>query len=887
MNEERGELVPGTMLGAYRVEYRLGGGGVGTVYAAEEPTIRKRVAIKVLRHSFADDAAAAARFEREARAANDVRHPGIVDVFAIGKLPDGRPYLVMSLLEGRSLREEIAARGRFEPGEAWALAHEIGEALAAAHDAGIIHRDLKPDNVFIERYAGAGNAARRPRPRILDFGLAKVEAGEGEPSPMKLTQSGVPMGTPAYMAPEQWWADGVEARTDQYAFGVMLFEMLAGRPPFGAQQFIELAQQHLHEPPPSLADLGVAAAPAVEALLTRALAKKPQERFESMRALLAAGEQAFGSGAGVDGGPRTAMGHEATVLAPEGSAGKVSPLLGVAALARQRRQGDDAPLDRTQLPSSDALDEPSPTAPPLTRPWGRYAAAHIATLVVGVATIVAVGYAGEDRHDPRAWSMIAGWASIGSLVLFVVALVALLLIARRRARDGRRTLLPWWLALLPGIEGAFGTYTGWVKVTEGTRQAEMAAQMPMFNMGMYEANAARFIGLWMSTLLLCSLAALPGLSGALSTGTTLTGALGVRRRESLAAVAVLLALTTVAVWVAAPSGALVAGTAAWVLLLGVALPAVHPVTAARDEIERALAGLLAVLVAAAVGIARVEAREAALWNEQPTRAARAAEILSASGERTATVALTVASLLVLAAVEAIRLRRLWSRAELRPSTHGWVLGLVVLGVAIGDQALHTRFIGGRDDLRRALEPQFTLFARLDPPEGAALDRQRFAPHVAPALQIARDRVAINGEGVARLSALESPEVAMAVTGALAKALTTAPPDTQSADEAPPPDLAVLVDRQVSWAQAARILGLARGAGARRIELLLTRGPGPELSPSAPPEAGFAIVTDFVAIPAELVDEPSRVPPEQRYGQLVPELLAAAAAGEPVRLAVGR
>ncbi|MEJ7729130.1 MAG: protein kinase [Polyangiaceae bacterium] len=560
MSEERSELAPGTMLGAYRVEYRLGGGGVGTVYAAEEPTIRKRVAIKVLRHSFADDAAAAARFEREARAANDVRHPGIVDVFAIGKLPDGRPYLVMSLLEGRSLREEIAARGRFEPGEAWALAHEIGEALAAAHEAGIIHRDLKPDNVFIERYAGAGTAARRPRPRILDFGLAKVEAGEDEPSPMKLTQSGVPMGTPAYMAPEQWWADGVEARTDQYAFGVMLFEMLAGRPPFGSQQFIELAQQHLHEPPPSLADLGVAATPAVETLLARALEKKPQDRFESMRALLAAGEHAFGGDAGEDSGDLPATGHEATVLAPEGTTGKVSPLRGVAALARPRRSADDAlATGRNELPATSALDEPLATAPPLTRPWGRYAAAPMATVVVGIAAIVAVGYAGEDRHDPRAWSLIAGWAAHGSLLLFLMAFVALLLVARRRARDGRRTLLPWWLALLPGIGGAFGTYTGWVKVSEGTRQAEAAAQLPMFNMGMYEANAARFIGLWLSTLLLCSLAALPGLSGALSTGTTLTGALGVRRRESLAAAAVLLALTAVAVWMAAPSGALVAG----------------------------------------------------------------------------------------------------------------------------------------------------------------------------------------------------------------------------------------------------------------------------------------------------------------------------------------
>src|SRR5262245_20523309 len=204
------ELRPGTMVGGYRVEYRLGGGGVGTVYAAEEPTIKKRVAIKVLRHSWAGDASAAARFEREARAANDVKHPGIVDVFAIGKLEDGRPYLVMSLLEGRSLRQEISTRGKLRPGEAWAIAREIAAALAAAHASGIVHRDLKPDNVFLERFGAA--AGRPAQPRILDFGLAKIDtSADDEPAPMKLTQTGVPMGTPAYMAPEQWWAAGVDA----------------------------------------------------------------------------------------------------------------------------------------------------------------------------------------------------------------------------------------------------------------------------------------------------------------------------------------------------------------------------------------------------------------------------------------------------------------------------------------------------------------------------------------------------------------------------------------------------------------------------------------------------------------------------------------------------
>src|SRR5262245_41114829 len=131
MDEPRSRsLAPGTMVGAYRVEATIGEGGMGTVYLAEEPTIKKRVAIKVLKHAFVEDRVSAARFEREARAVNEIRHPGIIDVFAIGELPDGRPYLVMSLLEGRSLRAELRARGQLEPAEAWRIAREVADALS-------------------------------------------------------------------------------------------------------------------------------------------------------------------------------------------------------------------------------------------------------------------------------------------------------------------------------------------------------------------------------------------------------------------------------------------------------------------------------------------------------------------------------------------------------------------------------------------------------------------------------------------------------------------------------------------------------------------------------------------------------------------------------------
>jgi serine/threonine-protein kinase len=165
----RDALAPGTLVGGYCITRRLGGGGMGAVYAAEEPNLGKRVAIKVLRRELAADDDAVARFEREARVANEVRHPGIVDVFAFGNLDDGRPYLVMSLLEGRHLGEELSARGKLPHAEAWAHGRAIAEALAAAHDRGVVHRDLKPENVFLERFDDGP-----PRVRVLDLGLVKL-----------------------------------------------------------------------------------------------------------------------------------------------------------------------------------------------------------------------------------------------------------------------------------------------------------------------------------------------------------------------------------------------------------------------------------------------------------------------------------------------------------------------------------------------------------------------------------------------------------------------------------------------------------------------------------------------------------------------------------------
>ncbi len=868
LKDER--LGPGAMVGGYRIERRLGQGGVGAVYAGEEPTIKKRVAIKVLRRALADDEAMAARFEREARAVNEIRHPGIVDVFAIGRLDDGRPYLVMSLLEGVSLREQIEAAGRLAPAEAWRVARDVADALAAAHAAGIVHRDLKPDNVFLERMdprPGAGTPegeARPSRVRVLDFGIAKLDLVEGAADPMKLTGTGVPIGTPAYMAPEQWWASGITARTDQYALGAMLFEMLSGRSPFAGQPYAELVQSHVNAPPPALAAVGVAVSAAVEAFVARLLAKSPDDRFASMRAVIEEGDRAF-AGAATAPAPTSAP--------PVERAPPVSTIPEAAAAATAPTE--IAPTTIPRLPGTSALR--------------RYLALHAAILVLGFAGVVAVGYSGYARHDVHEWIQIGGWGQFPIVAWFPVAAVLLGLVARKRAATGVASNAGFWIALCPALQGAFATYTGWRVVVRFLPTASALDRLAILGEGTYEANAPRFLGFSLSAILFLSLAALPGVSGMTSATTTLRGALGVRRREALAAVGLLAGVALLAALLGAPSAVLIAGAGAVALAGGAALPTIHGDTAARDELERAAAGILAVLLAVAVGVTRIEAREAILWGESPTRAARIGEILATQAESDVTVPVAIASLAIVAAIEVMRLRRLRVTEIMRRPRTGTALLATALALGIaGDFVQHGRFAEKRAELRADLLAQFpSFFARLDPPQGdalAAADKgsmhPRFAPHRATALQITRDVIAIDGRGVAKLSTLDAPEGASHVAAELDRALAQA-----ALEQREEVDLSVSVDRQIDGETLRRLLQIARGAGVRRVEVLLTRGASPGLL-RGPPEIDVVLPHDFVALPATLADTGIALPPGERFAQIAPALVERALAGEsPVVIAV--
>jgi tRNA A-37 threonylcarbamoyl transferase component Bud32 len=829
------------MVGGYRVEYELGAGGVGTVYAAEEPTIKKRVAIKVLKRAFVADAAAEERFEREARAANAIRHPGIVDVFAFGKLDDGRPYLVMSLLEGRSLRDELAAKGSLSPEEAWRIAREIAEALTAAHAEGIVHRDLKPDNVFLERFPGKAD-----RPRILDFGIAKVQAFADGPELQKLTLTGAPIGTPRYMAPEQWWGQEISPRTDQYCFGAMLFEMLAGRPPFLGQQYMELAQQHVHDAPPSLhALLGLD--PAIEALVAKAMAKAPEDRFESMTELVEAGDRAF---------------------------------------AKSESAAEFKAISTSQPASPIAAASVVKAAPDARRATRRFIAIHVLVLAFGFALLVAIGYAGPNPHDVVTWINIGGGAQYASLTIFAGVAIALPFFARRRAKTGKPDRVTFWLALFPGVSGTFGTYTGWLVLTKYLETSAPMAAHATFNSGMYEANSMRFLGFGLASILLVSLAALPGVTGLDAVSHTLVGQFGLARKESLGAAAGLAVLAVLAIVVGAPAAAFVGIVGAGVLAVGSALPTLNAETAARDELERAIAGLLAVGLATAVAFTRIEAREAVLWDATPNRAARVAEILAAADERSATTRLAVAALLVVTVVEALRLRRIFRRGErFRPTTATAAL-VVVLAIAVsGDAVLHGRFIAMRDALRVSIAAQFADFARLRLPSGDALDAAKFPPHRAPALQITRDAIAVNAKGVAKIAALENPEGAAHVADELGRALAQASVEASAPNES---DLAVFADKELSSGVLIDLLRIAKHGGASKVDLMLGIGPAPKVPKNAPPEVQILVPRDAVALPIELVEQ-GGLPIDARASvdHTADALVTLALAGKaPVKISVG-
>ncbi len=273
------ELTPGTDVGGYIIERKIGEGGMGKVYAAQQPRIGKRVAVKVLGSAFCRDASAIQRFEQEARLVNEIRHGNIVDVFQHGELPDGRNYLVMELLEGESLTARIET-GAMPPPEAMFVLDAICDALQAVHETGIIHRDIKSDNIFLARWRD------QMRVKLLDFGLAKLAGND--PRAIMKTKTGIVVGTPGYMAPEIARGKPADYRTDIYALGILAFKMLTAWLPFEGEPMQQLVH-HLRTLPPSPSQFAPNIPPALADLVMRMMAKEPAHRpsIAEMRSLFA------------------------------------------------------------------------------------------------------------------------------------------------------------------------------------------------------------------------------------------------------------------------------------------------------------------------------------------------------------------------------------------------------------------------------------------------------------------------------------------------------------------------------------------------------------------------------------------------------------------------
>jgi serine/threonine-protein kinase len=262
-------LPPGARIGEYEVVRVIGQGGMGTVYLGVHPLIRKQVAIKVMAAALSQDPDMTQRFIQEARTANDVGHPNIVEVFTFGQLPTGEAYLVMDYLVGESLEARLGRELELPIDEVARIFDVVCDALGAAHRRGIVHRDLKPDNIFLVSRPGQPSEVK-----LLDFGIAKLLDPQ-----MSLTRTtgNVVFGTPVVMSPEQAINGDVDVRSDVYSIGIILFRALTGRYPFEAKSALHLLQMHLSEPPPRPATLAPVPR-ALDAVVVRCLAKKPVDR---------------------------------------------------------------------------------------------------------------------------------------------------------------------------------------------------------------------------------------------------------------------------------------------------------------------------------------------------------------------------------------------------------------------------------------------------------------------------------------------------------------------------------------------------------------------------------------------------------------------------------
>jgi len=370
------------MIGEYRVINVLGKGGFGVVYAAVQPDIGKRVAIKVLRDEAAKVDDIVQRFKNEARAVNEINHPNIVDIFSFGTLPgSGTPYFVMEYLQGNSLAGLVGSGKRLSPAEVVELMGPVASAVDAAHAKGIVHRDLKPDNIFVDTSAGTTEV------KVLDFGVAKFQTMNTQ-----LTGKGETLGTWLYMAPEQCAGDEVDLHADVYSFGVIMFHALTGRFPIEGKHPMELLTKHLKH---ARQKPSVYGAPAeLDDAIMPCLASEPTDRYSSLTAAynaFAAASKRLGEDALVS-----------TTATSRSPAPSVSETAFAATQASAQTEVDAT--GRTQVAESNAADAPVVPVSPPDRPGskrGVYFAAAGAALVGVVSAGWLLMRDGDSKPNER------------------------------------------------------------------------------------------------------------------------------------------------------------------------------------------------------------------------------------------------------------------------------------------------------------------------------------------------------------------------------------------------------------------------------------------------------------------------------------------------------
>ena len=331
-----------TLEGKYRIDARIGTGGMATVYRATRLMIGDAVAVKILHAGTLQDSGAPERFRREAQAAARLKHHNVVTVHDFGVADDGTIYLVMELVEGESLRRLIERAGSLPPADAAEILEQVCAAVDSAHDQGVVHRDLKPDNIVVSRRPAGLHV------EVLDFGIARLQDSAGIGT---LTQQGSVLGTPHYMSPEQCRGEDLDKRSDIYSLGVVLYEMLSGAVPFDATTSMAVAVKHANEDPPSLRAANPDVPAPVETVVRWALRKRKDDRPASAGALATAMKQALTAGvtAPAPGGTGTAQPAEemrATVRMPAPNAAGAAPPAGRGA----RRAGRGEPRARGGVP---------------------------------------------------------------------------------------------------------------------------------------------------------------------------------------------------------------------------------------------------------------------------------------------------------------------------------------------------------------------------------------------------------------------------------------------------------------------------------------------------------------------------------------------------------